>query len=611
MQKNLPSFKTPILLILFILLLFSGTAFSQAFITKGTDFWLCTPWNTSGNNNIEVIISSETSTSGTITSPMGLSVPFTVAPGSPFTTIIPSTYAVTASQTLENKGIRVQSLADVTVQSISSAAGGGDGVTVLPITALGTEYRVTTFRTLNWGTMVIVGTQNGTSLTITPTQNTLAGNAAGVPFNVTINEGQTYMVKASSDLSGSHVTSSAPINVFGHNRCSNIPSGSYCDFIWAQCIPISNWGTEYVTGHLAGRTNTTDYYKVVAHTNGTQVYFNGGLVATLNAGQYYQNAFSGGNYITSNHPISVTQCARSKFHAPSSGAGDPAMIQLIPSINYGKQYRFSTGAVAYMSSQYITIVTKTINTGLATLDGGGLGGWTTIGTSGWSYTTRSLSNGEHILQSDSAINGYLVGWGSVTSYGLFLGATEPLVVLSNSFDAKLSGRYIADSGNELSWKLNGTLEGDLILERSEDQSIWSKSTEITLVSGQKDYQYIDQTITPGNRYYYRLTNRTPNGQEHRSNTIAINTQHNGVYANFFPNPSRGALTVELNLISDEHVSISMIDLEGRLIKTDQWEKLSGNHLVNLDEWTSNLPAGIYFMNVQIGWQTIREKVVLY
>ena len=610
MRTNLPFTRLSTLLCSVLFLLLVSNAYSQAFITKGTDFWLCTPYNTSGNNNIEIIISSETATSGTITSPLGLSVPFAVSPGSPFTTIVPSAYAVTASQTLENKGIRVQSLEDVTVQSVSSAAGGGDGVTVLPVTALGTEYRVTSFRTLNWATAVIVGTQNGTSLTITPTQNTLAGNAAGVPFNVTINEGQTYMVKASADLSGTLVQSSAPVNVFGHNRCSNIPSGSYCDFIWAQCIPISNWGTEYITGHLAGRTNTTDYYKVVAHTNGTQVYFNGVLMATLNAGQYYQNAFSNGNYITSNNPISVTQCARSKFHSPSSGSGDPAMIQLIPAINYGKQYRFSTGAIAYMTSQYITIVTKTANTGLARLDGAGLGGWTTIGTSGWSYTTSSLANGEHILSSDSSINGYLVGWGSVTSYGLFLGATEPLVVLPNLF-GKLSGIFNPEAGNILNWHLSGDLSGKLFLERSKDQNVWTKSEDISLIPGKTDYEYLDQSISPGNRYYYRLAHHNPNGEVYHSNTIAISTRNAGVYANFYPNPSNGELSVEINLIADETVRINMVDMNGKLIRSGQWDRLAGNHQLNISDWTQNSPAGIYFMDVRIGWQTIREKIVLY
>src|SRR5205807_1294310 len=98
----------------------------------------------------------------------------------------------------------------------------------------------------------IVATQNGTVVTITPAQN-VVGHAAGVPYTVSLNKGQTYSATATSTLAanhlvGSRVTSNLPIAITEKDDLLGFTSlGVYgADLIGDQIVPTNICGTEYI-----------------------------------------------------------------------------------------------------------------------------------------------------------------------------------------------------------------------------------------------------------------------------------------------------------------------------------------------------------------------------
>ena len=110
-------------------------------------------------------------------------------------------------------------------------------------------------------------------------------HAAGVPYNVMLNQGQTYQLintsAAPADLSGSLVTSDKPVAVFGGHQCANVPSGAtFCDHIEEEMPPVSTWGKTFVTEPLATRLNG-DTFRFLASQNSTTINVNGSPVATI------------------------------------------------------------------------------------------------------------------------------------------------------------------------------------------------------------------------------------------------------------------------------------------------------------------------------------------
>ena len=155
-----------------------------------------------------------------------------------------------------------------------------------------------------------MATQDGTSVTITPTA-AIPTHPAGVPYTIALNRGQTYQGRAdagNADLTGTLITSSAPIAVFGAVRCVNIPnSGTLaCDHIVEQIPPTSTWGRNFVSVPLATRLNG-DTFRFLAQENGTVVSVNGVVVATLNRGQVHERQIVGRASITATDPILVAQ----------------------------------------------------------------------------------------------------------------------------------------------------------------------------------------------------------------------------------------------------------------------------------------------------------------
>jgi hypothetical protein len=398
---------------------------AQAQDSKGTDFWLAFPGNCNfcGSTNLSLFIAGDAAASGTVAIPgLAFSAPFTVTPGAITTVVVPTAAELQSSDAIQNLGIHVTSTAEVTVYGLSRQQFTTDAFLGLPTDALGTEYVNLGYKNVdivNGSQFGFVAAQDGTSVTITPTVTT-DGHAAGVPYTIGLNQGQTYLLRntssAPADLSGSLISSTKPIAVFGGHQCANIPPGSFaCDYIVEQLPPTTAWGKNFVSMPLATRTGG-DTFRVLASEDATTVMLNGATVATLNRGQFHEQIVSGPAQITADKPVLVMQYSNSSTF--DNVTSDPFQMMIPPFEQFLAGYTISTPASGF-ATNFVNVVAPSAAVGLITLDGVPIpaGSFTPIGASGFSGAQVTVGVGAHTLAGPLPFGVHSYGFDSFDSYG--------------------------------------------------------------------------------------------------------------------------------------------------------------------------------------------------
>lgn len=423
------SFIKQIALSAVLVLLLPSIVSGQNFSTIGDRFWLGFMENHSGPT-LYVYISSDVNTSGTISIPLqGWTQNFNVTAGTTTQIQVPTAQGETVGSGVFPNGILVETADDVAVFALNYEAYTSDATVVAPEQTLGNHYYVMAYKDYQTfsspSEFLVVAAYDNTTIEITPSVATTAGQAANVPFQVTLNAGQVYQVQSNNDLSGSLVTSFDSGNgckdfaLFGGNICTGVIC-KYCDHLNEQMFPTSTWGMTYVLPPLL--TRNSDRYRVQASVNGTQVTVNGGVPINLNAGQHYQFNTGQASVVSANNPISVYQ-----FSMGSDCDGtnsDPFTINLSPVEQTLKVITFNAFTSSVISNYYLNVVTTTANTNLVTLDGNNIGGQFTTFPSNptYSYARLNITQGNHTLASDSGVLGYVYGYGNDESYGYSAGA---------------------------------------------------------------------------------------------------------------------------------------------------------------------------------------------
>lgn len=403
---------------------FADTA-SATKSSAGTDFWLAFPTNTGGGGYVKLFISAAATTNGTVTLPGSTPTPFTVAAGTITPIDVPVTDQVTTSDGVQDLGIHVTAESPVTVYGLNRVPATTDGYLGLPTTALGTRYRVMSHLGLfGQGSMLsAVGTADGTTVTVTPAV-TVGAHTAGQPFTATINAGQVYqLASATGDLTGSLVTSDKPVAVFGSVNCANVPTGyGACDHIVEQMTPTSAWGTSFLSVRLATRAKG-DTYRVLADVDGTQVSVGGNVVATIDAGEYYQAVLPETATRPGNEGISIETSKPALVAQYSNGTmydgvtSDPFMMLIPPFQQYQSAYTFATPDTGF--TNHVSVIAPTSEVGKVKLDGANIPAekFAAIGDSGFSGAQLDIDAGTHSIAADLPIGIFVYGFASADSYG--------------------------------------------------------------------------------------------------------------------------------------------------------------------------------------------------
>jgi uncharacterized repeat protein (TIGR01451 family) len=387
--------------------------------SQGTEHWLAFPSNFSAGE-LSLFITGETATTGNVAIPSLLfAQPFTVTPGAVTTVVLPSEAQLGVSDAVEDLGVHVTSAAEVTVYGLNRVQFTTDAYLGLPSDILANEYIV-----LGWGKdlpgseFAVVGTQNATTVTITLSAST-GSRTAGTPFNVTLNQGQTYQLIASEsvDLSGTIVTSDKPVAVFGGHQCANIPDANtfFCDHVVEQIPPPATWGESFVTVPLATRMGG-DTFRILASENATNVSINGAAVATLNRGQFHEQLITSASVVTADKPVLVSQYSNGTTF--DNVTSDPFMMLIPPFEQFLASYTVTTPASGF-SSNFINLAVPNSAVGSVTLDGTAVpaSSFTPIGSSGFSAAQLTVDLGSHTLDGPSPFGAFMYGFDQDDSYG--------------------------------------------------------------------------------------------------------------------------------------------------------------------------------------------------
>ncbi|TFZ63847.1 T9SS type A sorting domain-containing protein [Hymenobacter sp. UV11] len=418
--------KARVTLLLSLLLCGLSSRSFAAADSKGTDFWLTFPGNLSSGTTLTLFITGEVATTGTVSiaSP-AFTTTFSVTPGAVTSVVVPAGAELFTSDVVANNGIHVTSGQEVTVYGLNRQQYTTDAYLALPTDVLGTQYinlgYLNSELTNVMGTQfALVGTVNGTVVTITPTV-TAGTRVVGVPYNITLNQGQTYLLRSTgaypSDLSGTLISATQPISVFGSNKCANVPHNhEACDYLVEQLPPTTAWGKQFVSVPLKTRLNG-DTFRFLASTNNTQVRVNGTLVATLNRGQYHERVITSSAQITSTEPILVAQYSNSSSY--DNVVSDPFMMLIPPLEQFLGSYTVTTPASGFLGN-YINVVAPNAAVGTVRLDGVVVpaGSFSAIGSSGYSGAQLTVSLGVHQLTGGIyPIGAFVYGFDTYDSYG--------------------------------------------------------------------------------------------------------------------------------------------------------------------------------------------------
>ncbi|MCS3952869.1 T9SS type A sorting domain-containing protein [Salinibacter ruber] len=408
---------------------------------RGTEFWLLFQrnyqqgYNESEGDGIFVEVSSEVETSGIVEIPgIGFSTNFTVEPDSvtriqlPDPTFADGKTSIATDGQIENKGVRVTAADPIAVYGLDKIQFTTDGYLGLPRSILSTNYVVPSYESLGNGDelksqVAVVSPRDENTVTITPSAATKSGRSAGEAFDVTLDQGEAYQIRASAsdgDLTGTVVQSSLPVSVFSGAACANVPRDvSFCDHLIEQVPPTETWGDQFVTTPLKGRQGG-DTFRILAGQSGTDVTINGETVATLDFGDYYETILDESSVIETSNPALVLQYMNgSQFDEGVNG--DPFMMMVPPTDQFADRYSFSTPSEGFVKN-HLSLTPPKEATSSIELDGTLLEDsfFTSIPNSEFAAGAGDLQPGTHFVRSttDDRFGLYSYGRNDDDSYGV-------------------------------------------------------------------------------------------------------------------------------------------------------------------------------------------------
>jgi RHS repeat-associated protein len=392
----------------------------------GTDFWLAFPANyTDGSTSEALLITSETDTSGTVTAACGVNQAFQVTARTVTQIPIHRSCQLQNSNLVENLGIHVTAQAPVVVYGLNERPFTSDAFLALPVNTLGRQYYALAYGNQSAfapsSQFGVVATENNTIVTITPSVTTDT-RQQGIPYQVNLNQGQTYLLKNTEvgdekDLTGSSIAADKPVAVFGGHQAATLPAPTVCcaDHLVEQMPPVNTWGKRFLLVPSATRTKG-DFFRVVAAYDNTVIYLNGSRAATINKGQFFEKLVTASIEAISTEPVMVGQYSTSIGFDTATYGGDPFMAIVPPYSQFLNHYTIST---PNRFNNYINLTVPTSIVGQVVLDSTPIaaGQFTAIGTSGFSSAQIPIAIGTHNLDAPAPFGVLSYGYSADEGYG--------------------------------------------------------------------------------------------------------------------------------------------------------------------------------------------------
>ena len=437
------------LLLLSCLFLMPLYAFSET--TEGTEFWVTFMKNHTygvGNSSVihKLIVSSKVDTEVTVKNfQTGWSTTFSVQANVIGELIIPHQQGYSYyGSTVQDKGLYVESTNPISLYASNYASATYDATIVLPVTGLGDEYVIQLFESTslfyegNYKEFSLIATENNTKVRITPHAHTRDGGKPSVPYEITLQKGQTYLVESGDEnlnLSGSHVISNYPIAVFAGHQCALVPDGNTaCDHIVEQQLPVNMWGKKFALTKTYGQTG--DYVMLTTTSDKTEVFVNGTLHTTINKYDSYTFRLTDGSaFVETSNPVACYLYVEGG--TANGGNSDPSSVLISPIEQRVQEVTFATFETDLSRSHYVNVVTTKNGANDMTLDASSISNkfQPLKGNDEFVFAQIPIAHGTHTLSTNKdGFIGHVYGLGRYESYAYSVG--------SSTLD--LSGRIIIE-----------------------------------------------------------------------------------------------------------------------------------------------------------------------
>lgn len=175
-----------------------------------------------------------------------------------------------------------------------------------------------------------------------------------------------------------------------------------------------------------------------------------------------------------------------------------------------------------------------------------------------------------------------------------------------SFSAAAQG-----AANRVSW-VTATEQNvsHFVVERSEDgRSNWTAIAQTKAVgNSQIDQKYQILDNNPTNLAYYRLRSVDNNGKTQLSNVVSVVRQTSKLtLVTAAPVPFADNLMIDFAANRNANVTITILDLMGRVVHTEQIDALEGMNRANLN--LSKLANGAYILNINDGEYKDNRRII--
>jgi hypothetical protein len=378
---------------------------------------------------------------GVITSAAGYTEQFTFAPDSLTVIQLPLSLMHLNDLGKTNKGILVHTSEPVNLTLHDYAPQAGDATQIFPDEALDTSYVAS-----EWGLYDDPGENNhcqflvstkddGTIVTITPTVQTMLGQPPNVPFSVTLNRGECYIVKAditdfpvTTSLANSKIVSTKPVSVIVGTTCGYVPlEFESCNELLDELIGKKWWGEHYFVQPLGNLDTICEI--VITSDRSFFATVNGSL--SLSSSNRLTLEFSGTAEIVTSVPTEMTQLARGSSKT-FAGISDPTMVTILDTSLYADSMIFVSPHFNGSPFQHwAPIIYPTASANQIMLDGRPLTNYieptSIIHGSTFSAITPSMNMGIHTLYSPVPIFALGTGFDNADAYSFIAGTTAPYV----------------------------------------------------------------------------------------------------------------------------------------------------------------------------------------
>lgn len=411
----------------------------QNISTEGEDFWLGFMENhEAAPIELEIFISSNDTTAGKVEIPYYNWVQnFFSYPGTTAKVTVPTSIAMNkGSGIIANRGIHITAENPVSVYALNKRNRSSDATVVLPTISLGKEYYTMAHMEADGGgpslfsEILIVAIEDETELQITPNTSTIDGKPANIPFELILDQGQTYQLQSTNDLTGTKIETinsqqgdCKAFAVYGGNEWTRIGGcGGAQDNLFEQMFPVNTWGKEFISVPYKTRLNG-DIFKIMASEDSTVVTVNDGSPYVVNKGRFISLRITNAAYIKADKPISVGQFSRSQ--SCDRVEADPFFIMLSPVEQRLKSVTFNALEIHVVDRYYLNIVVPASGVAKTELNGINISGEFSPVTTNedYHYAQIDITEGNHTIECDDGFIAYVYGYGDIESFGYATGVS--------------------------------------------------------------------------------------------------------------------------------------------------------------------------------------------